>query len=389
MFTRFAGPGTWTVLGLMSGTSLDGLDAARVRLERGADGLSGWELLEYQELPYPPVLKGGMEALARGEAADAAALARLHVGLARAFAEFVGAAFAPPADGGPVADLAAFPGQTIHHDPAAGLSLQIGSPAAFAALTGLDTVGEFRLPDVLAGGQGAPLVPLADALLHRDPVEYRVLVNLGGIANLTLLPPGRGAGGVRAWDTGPGNTLLDQAARLGLGAERDEDGAAAARGAVREGRLQEWLAHPWFRREPPKSTGRELFGRAFLGPADLRRELDAMGADDLLATLTELTVESVARAVPAGEADRVFVAGGGARNGTLLRRLGERLAPLPVAPMEALGLPAEAKEAVDFAVLALEAAAGRPVALPAVTGAERPATAGIFCPGRPAAAPEP
>ncbi|MBN2171000.1 MAG: anhydro-N-acetylmuramic acid kinase [Candidatus Krumholzibacteriota bacterium] len=388
MFTRFAGPGAWTVLGLMSGTSLDGLDAARVRLERGDGGLAGWKLLEYQELPYPPVLRGEMEALVRGEERDAATFTRLHVGLARAFAEFVALAFGSPADGS-VADLAAFPGQTLFHDPAAGLSLQIGSPAAFAALTGLDTVGEFRLPDMLAGGQGAPLVPLADALLHRDLVEYRVLVNLGGIANLTLLPPGRGAGDVRAWDTGPGNVLLDQAARLGLGAERDEGGAAAASGAVREGRLQEWLAHPWFHRRPPKSTGRELFGRAFLGLADLRRELDVMGPDDLLATLTELTVESVAQAVPTGEADRVYVAGGGARNDTLLRRLRERLAPLPVAPMEALGLPAEAKEAVDFAVLALEAAAGRPVALPAVTGAKRAATAGLFCPGRPAAATEP
>jgi anhydro-N-acetylmuramic acid kinase len=373
----FAGNGEWTVLGLMCGTSLDGLDAARLRLRCGEQGLEAWELIDWQEAPYPPALRAVAEALIQGEAVSAAAFAGLHVGLGRAFADFVRARF--PA---PIADLAGFPGQTIWHDPdGAQLSLQIGSPAAFAALSGLPTVGEFRLPDVLAGGQGAPLVPLADALLHRDPREYRALLNIGGIANLTLLPPGRGTQGVRAWDTGPGNTLLDGFARLVTGAPCDEDGRLAAAGRVLPALLAEWLAEPWFRRPPPKSTGREFFGGRFLAATSLTA-LRAQHADaDLAATLVALTVESVAAALAGAPVDRLYVAGGGSANPVLMAALAARLAPLPIATSAALGLPPAAKEAADFAVLALEAAAGRPVTLPAVTGAPAPAPAGLFAPG--------
>lgn len=374
--SRFSGSGEWTVLGLMCGTSLDGLDAARLRLRCGAAGLESWSLIDHQEAPYPPALRAEAEALVQGEARSAAAFAALHVGLARAFADFVRAAF--PA---PIADLAGFPGQTLWHDPeGAGLSFQIGSPAALATLTGLPTVGEFRLPDVLAGGQGAPLVPLADALLHRDARECRVLLNIGGIANLTLLPPGRGVEGVRAWDTGPGNTLLDSFARLATGESCDRDGRLAAAGRLLPELLAEWLAEPWFQRPPPKSTGRERFGGSFLPPAALAALRCAHADADLAATLLALTVESVARALAELPADRLFVAGGGSANPTLMRALAERLAPLPVTTSAALGLPPAAKEAADFAVLALEAAAGRPVTLPAVTGAPRPGFAGLFAP---------
>ncbi len=374
----FCGSGEWTVLGLMCGTSLDGLDAARLRLRCGEQGLERWELLDWQEAPYPAALRSEAEALILGEARSAAAFASLHVGLARAFADFVRTAF--PA---PIADLAGFPGQTLWHDPeGAQLSFQIGSPAAFAALTGLPTVGEFRLPDVLAGGQGAPLVPLADALLHRDAREYRALLNIGGIANVTLLPPGRGSEGVLAWDTGPGNTLLDSFARLATGASCDEGGRLAAAGRVLPELLAEWLAEPWFQRPPPKSTGREHFGGRFLGPAALAG-LRAQHADaDLAATLLALSVESVALALDGVPADRLYVAGGGSANPTLMAALAARLAPLALASSAALGLPPAAKEAADFAVLALEAAAGRPVSLPAVTGARAPAAAGLFAPGR-------
>lgn len=373
----FGGSGEWTVLGLMCGTSLDGLDAARLRLRCGPQGLEAWQLIDWAEAPYPPALRATAETLIAGGAASAAAFAALHVGLARAFADFVRARF--PA---PIADLAAFPGQTLWHDPeGARLSFQIGSPAAFAALSGLPTVGEFRLPDVLAGGQGAPLVPLADALLHRDAQEYRALLNIGGIANLTLLPPGRGTAGVRAWDTGPGNTLLDSFARLVTGEPCDAGGRLAAAGRVLPGLLAEWLAEPWFHRPPPKSTGREHFGGRVLPPAALAA-LRAQHADaDLAATLVALTVEPVARALAGEPVERLFVAGGGSANPALMAALSARVAPLPVATSEALGLPPAAKEAADFALLALEAAAGRPVTLPAVTGAAAPAAAGLFAPG--------
>ena len=383
MFKRFSGSGSWVVLGLMSGTSLDGMDAARVRFTREDGRLRSWELLAYREGPFPAALRGELGALVRGEERSASAFARLHVDLARAFANFVLAAF-PGKGENTIADLAAFPGHTLWHDPAgAGFSFQIGSPSAFASLTGIPTVGDFRLPDVLLGGQGAPLVPLADAILHRDEQEYRALVNLGGIANLTLLPPGEGVEGVRAWDTGPGNTLLDLAAGLATGEPCDRDGRIAAAGSVRTDRLREWLAHPWFGQAPPKSTGRELFGGSFLGPEDMARELEAVGAEDLLATLAELTVEPIVGALSGLPVDRLCVAGGGTSNAHLMSRLAERLTPLPVLSSDALGMPPAAKEAVDFALLALEAAAGRPVALPAVTGARRAASAGLFSPGEP------
>lgn len=378
----FKGQGEWTVLGLMSGTSLDGLDAARVRLVRDGDGALNAELLAFEESPMPEALRRELEHLAGGGQADAARFGALQVDIARAFAEFVRTAFAscwPPAD------LAAFPGQTLWHDPErGGFSYQVGSPAAFATLTGLPTVGEFRLPDVLAGGQGAPLVPLADALLRRDASggESRALLNLGGIANLTLLPPGLGTEGVRAWDTGPGNLLLDSLSKLALGAPFDADGRLAAAGRPLPELLERWLAHPWFDRPPPKSTGRELFGVELLPPAELESLRLEVEDADLMATLVELSLEPIVAALASEHVDRLFVSGGGARNKHLIGRLEKHVHPLPLHPIEDLGIAAEAKEAADFALLALEAAAGNPVALPAVTGARQATSAGVFCPGR-------
>jgi len=380
---NYTGMGSWTVLGLMSGTSLDGLDAALMRFTRGAEEPLGWELLRHREAPYPEELRVEMEALIRGEPRRASEFARLHVELAGAFAEFVAEAFADD----PAPELAGFPGQTLWHDPVGGgLSFQIGSPAAFAQLSGIPTVGEFRLPDVLAGGQGAPLVPLADALMHRRPPggEFIALLNLGGIANVTLLPPGRGTEGVRAWDTGPGNTLLDSLSRLATGSPCDEGGRLAAKGRIWPEVLEFWLDMEWFGWPPPRSTGRELFGGVFLHLDELERLRGGMGDADLMATLVELTVEPIVAALASEPVDRLYVAGGGTRNDHLMKRLTERLAPLPQHSMEELGLPAEAKEAADFALLALEAAAGRPVALPAVTGAAWPMSAGLFAPAPPA-----
>ncbi len=379
---EFKGEGAWTVLGLMSGTSLDGLDAARVRFRRESDGAMQAELLAFEEAPLPEALRCELERLSRGGLGDAACFGALQVKIARVFAEFVREAFA---DCWPPADLAGFPGQTLWHDPdGGGFSYQVGSPAAFAALTGLPTVGEFRLPDVLAGGQGAPLVPLADALLRRDVPggETRALLNLGGIANLTLLPPGRGVEGVRAWDTGPGNLLLDCLSRLSLGRAFDPGGQLAAAGSSRAELLAEWLTHPWFDRAPPKSTGRELFGGTLLPEVELEALRLEIGDADLMATLVELTLEPIVAALAPEPVDRLFVSGGGARNDYLIRRLAERVHPLPLLPFEHLGMPAEAKEAADFALLALEAAAGNPVALPSVTGASKATGAGVFCPGR-------
>jgi len=381
MLERFSGDGEWILLGLMSGTSLDALDAARLRVRTEGGEIRRWELIDARERPLGEPLRGALESLIRGGKTDAAGFARLHVDFARACAEFVLAEF-PPLREECVADLAAFPGQTLWHDPGgAGLSFQIGSPAAFATLTGIPSVGEFRLPDVLRGGEGAPLVPLADALLFRSPDESRALLNLGGIANLTLLPAGRGTESVRGWDTGPGNTLLDAATRLATGAPFDAGGRLASAGRVSEKHLRAWLSHPWFSQAPPRSTGRELFGGSFLGPQQLGDLLAELGAEDLLATLAELTLRPIIAGLSASDVQKVYVAGGGAENAHLMARLREGLAPLPVASSEELGLPPKLREAACFAVLALEAAAGRPVALPGVTGARAASGAGLFAAG--------
>jgi len=361
----------------MSGTSLDGMDLvlARFALE---EGVVRWEILRQASSPWPCPLREQLLALASGEPRPAADFSRLHFEIARAFAAFVAEAL-----DGDRAELAAFPGQTIHHDPAGGHGLQLGSPAVFAQLTGLRSVGDFRGPDLALGGQGAPLVPLADALLRRSPDEHRVLLNLGGIANLTLLPPGWGVEGVRAWDLGPGNILLDLASRALLDEPFDRDGRRAAAGRPRSELLESWLAHPWFAQAPPKSTGRELFGTEFLPAAELEALALETGVEDLLATLAELTVEPVARALAGGRTERLVVAGGGAENSHLMSRLAERLAPLPVESVAALGVPPQYKEALDFALLAWLAEAGHPVSLPPVTGASRPAPAGIVAPAGP------
>ncbi len=367
------------VLGLMSGTSLDGMDLVRVRFFQAYEDRPGFELLDYEERPWPEEFREGLEAAAEDRPLPASEFAALHHELARLFAEF---ALDLWPDSIP-AELAAFPGQTLHHAPHRGYGLQLGNPAIFASLTGLPTVSDFRSPDMCLGGQGAPLVPMADALLRRHPEEARAVVNIGGIANVTLLPPGLGTEGVRAWDTGPGNLLLDRAARLLLGIPYDEEGRIAARGRIDEVLLETWMKHPYFARKAPKSTGRETFGSSFLSDTELHRLSEVSSPEDLLATLSELTVQPLAEALAGEGVDAVYLSGGGARNLHLMSRLKERLPHLRVEDIEVLGCPAGAKEALDFAFLAYLSHLDRPVSLAGVTGARRNAPAGVLAPAHP------
>lgn len=367
------------VIGLMSGTSLDGMDRVLVRFFPVDGPAPGWELLDHATRPWPEDLRARLERTAEGEAIPAAEYAALHFEVAECFAEFV-------LDGryeNPSPDLAAFPGQTLHHAPDRGYGLQVGNASVFATLTGIPTIGDFRSPDLALGGQGAPLVPLADALLRRHPGQFRAIVNLGGIANLTLLPPGEGIEGVRAWDTGPGNLLMDRVARLLLDVPFDRDGQAAARGRVDGKHLAAWLEHPYFALSPPKSTGRETFGRAFLDDASLRRLAGEIGSESLLATLLELTCESLARDLEESGCEVIYLAGGGARNLRLRSRLSERLPSMRVEDIETLSCPGQAREALDFAFLAYLASLGRPVSMSRVTGARVDAFAGSLSPVQP------
>ncbi len=381
------------VVGLMSGTSADGVDAAAVRLE-GAPPALQWELVAHTHLPHPPALRDEIFACFRPETSDVARLCALNFSLGRAFAaaalEAIAEAGLRPAQ----VALIGSHGQTVWHIPdgPAASTLQIGEPAVIAELTGITTVSNFRTRDMAAGGQGAPLVARVDALLFGHPQLHRALQNIGGIANVTYVPAGN-AEAAFAFDTGPGNMLIDDAAQRATGGALgyDRDGALAAAGRVDAGWLAELLAHGYFRRPPPKTTGRELFGRQYGAELWARGQARGLRGEDIIATLTALTARSIAAAyrdfLPAWP-DEVIVSGGGARNPVLMRLLADALAEVAgsrgaprVVTSDELGLPVEAKEAVAFAVLAYETWHGRPGNLPAATGARRPVVLGSITPG--------
>ncbi|MEJ2503998.1 MAG: anhydro-N-acetylmuramic acid kinase [Gemmatimonadota bacterium] len=380
------------VVGLMSGTSLDGIDAALVDVSEGGNADAGpeWRLSGLETVPYSAARREEIHgAILRGEPA---ALTRLHARLGEWFAAAVqglcDAAGITPSQ----VDLIGCHGQTIWHEPPRGedrgATLQLGDPATLAERTGIPVVSDFRSRDMAAGGEGAPLVPWVDALLFAGD-RVRILQNIGGMANLTRVPA-RGSGeGVVAFDTGPGNALLDAAVELATDgrAHFDRDGLRARKGRVDEMLLAELLDDPYFRRPPPKSTGRERFGRGFVQAlvARIRPTGDAEWAD-LIATLTALTARSVADAVerwaPADGGD-VIVTGGGARNPALVERLADALAPVPVRTGEVLGIDPDAKEALAFAILAWAHVRGRPANVPGVTGAAGPRVLGSYTPGDP------
>ena len=378
---RLRRPGPRVVVGLMSGTSLDGVDAAVVRVEgSAADGTLEVETLGFASEPYSPVLQKAIGACVEVATSDVRLVSQLHARLGERFAEVAQAALdaagLTPSD----LDLVGSHGQTVQHVPEAeGLAgtptrstLQIGSPAVLAARLGAPVIADFRAGDLALGGQAAPLAPYLDGALFAHPDETRVLLNLGGIANLTVLPPG---GPPRAaFDTGPANMVVDALAQR-QGLPYDEGGRLGAQGTPDEAALSELLAGPFFVQSPPKSTGREAFGAAFVD------RLTALVADpaDVVATATALTARSVAEAVrrwvdPAPA--RVIASGGGVHNLTLMAMLSDALGEITLETTAAHGLDPDAKEAVLFAVLAHEWAGGVRTGLPAVTGASSPAFQG-------------
>ncbi|WP_243304056.1 anhydro-N-acetylmuramic acid kinase [Geothrix oryzisoli] len=358
----------WRVLGLMSGTSADGVDVVAVAVDPAAfpDGRPFRSLLGHHASPYPEALKAEVLAAASNHL-DPAGLCILQRRLgdhhARAAADLCTALGLKP-------DLASLHGQTVQHHPAEGASLQLADPYVLAEALGCPVVWDLRRRDLALGGQGAPLVPLPERWLRGT--EPWLALNLGGIANLAYWDGAR----LHAWDTGPGMSLLDLAARRWLGQAFDPGGAAAS-GGVHDGLLARWMRHPYFQQAPPKSTGREVFGGAWL--EEEAAALEALPLPDRLATLAAFSAEAVAheaaRLAPLALGTRGLVSGGGALHGRLRSELASRLA-LPLA--DDTTFPSGAREAVSWALLGAASALGVAGNLPEVTGATRPVALGSW-----------
>ena len=357
-------------VGLMSGTSLDGVDAILADFSA-----KPFCILSHAHVPFDVGLRESLLALASPGFDEIERAGTLGGILAHKYAHAVQLVLLRAGTQSGEVRAIGCHGQTIRHRPAQGFTLQIGNPALLAELTGIPVVADFRSRDLAAGGQGAPLVPAFHAVAFADSVENRAAVNIGGIANVTLLPRNSP---VLGFDTGPGNCLMDLWAGKHLGVAFDSDGVWAAGARPLEPLLARMLEEPFFALPAPKSSGRELFN-----PDWLQRFLG--GHEDpqaVQATLLELTAESIGRAIEsAGPAvARVIVCGGGARNGALMRRLAEHLAPRIVEPSSARGLAEDQVEAAAFAWLAQRAIRGEAGNLPEVTGARGPRVLGALYP---------
>lgn len=361
-------------VGLMSGTSLDGVDAALVRLK----GPTQATLVDFVTRPYTDAERAEIRAAFNGSTAPS--LARLHVRVADWASEAVSAVLARGKVPASELSLIAFPGQTIWHEPPL-VSWQLGEPAVLAEKFGVPVVSGFRARDVAAGGQGAPLVPMADVLLFASPDAPRVLLNLGGMANLTFVERRAQEAGVLAFDTGPGMAVIDALTRMvDPRSSFDRDGQIAARGSVREDVLGELLADEFFAAEPPKSTGREHFGDGYAHALHAR-----LPGPDGVATAVELTARSIADAVarwiPAEV--EIVASGGGCHHPVLMSSLGRYLAVRgnhALRRFDELFFPGDAKEAVAFALLGYLTIHGQPGNVPAATGAEGSRVLGAVTP---------
>ena len=372
------------VLGMMSGTSLDAIDVVLAEFDRDPEDPATLRarLLHVGEEPWPAATRDALRAVLPPAPADVATWNRLHAATGTAFAQAAARVLAR--HGG--ADLIALHGQTLHHDVARDGSvhatLQIGDASRLAEATSTPVLHDLRAGDVADGGQGAPLVPILDQLLlGGEAGERTAVLNIGGIANVTVL----GAGDVIAGDLGPGNALLDAAVHAATGRPADVDAALARTGAVDPEALALLRADPFYARPLPRSTGREHFDAGYVQRRLGARRLEALSLPDLLATLVELTATTIAEGIAPFGATRVVASGGGIRNPLLRQRLAAHLGPVPLQDADALGIPADGKEALLMAVLGYLGAHGLPGTLPradgtAHTGAGRPVVLGSLTP---------
>ncbi|HWR37186.1 MAG TPA: anhydro-N-acetylmuramic acid kinase [Clostridia bacterium] len=373
------------VAGVMSGTSADGINVALVRLA-GSGFRTRFELLAHEEFPYPGAVRRTVLSMMNATAASVADLARLNFLLAELYADAV---LETQRRSATKCELVGCHGQTLYHQGEAesflgrklAVTWQTGEGAVLAARVGVPVVSDFRPADMAAGGKGAPLVPFLDYLLYRNATRGRIVQNIGGIGNLTAIPAGATAESVVAFDTGPGNMVIDAVMERLFDKRFDRDGKVAAKGQALQTVVSEALRDAFFRRRAPKTAGREQFGREYV-ELFLKR-CGRARKEDVIATATLLTARSIGEAVRVlSDGERKFhdflVSGGGAKNPTLMSMIGEELhrRGLKLRSTDELGLPAEAKEAVAFAVLAFETWNRRPSNVPSATGANRPAILG-------------
>jgi anhydro-N-acetylmuramic acid kinase len=374
--------------GLMTGTSVDGIDAALVEVS-GRGIHTHASLKHFLALPFPDQVRAEILRIASGKMVTAREISQLNFLLGQLYSEAVFQLCREAKMEIHKLDAIGSHGQTIYHqsepssfcDRRVNSTLQIGEPSLLAENTGVTVVADFRPRDMAAGGKGAPLIPLADYLLFREARKGRVLLNVGGIANLTAIPASARLNQVRAFDTGPGNMVMDALVAHFTRGERhyDQGGEMAASGTVVQELLNVLLKHPFFSRKPPKTAGREEFGEEFV--SQFFRKGGPGSREDLLATAAELTAITVAKAVqeqllPGSPLDQLIVSGGGAANHHLLRRLQAHLPRLEVLTSDDLGIPAEAKEAIGFALLAHATLQCAPGNVPSATGARHPAVLG-------------
>jgi anhydro-N-acetylmuramic acid kinase len=393
MFEAIADKPERLIIGIMSGTSADGVDAALVRVRGSGESLS-WRLLRHETLEYSFKVRDLILRCAEPGGGDAALICRLNVLLGELFAR--AASHVATQAGVDIAgiDLIGCHGHTVQHLPVpvtitgvpVRASLQAGEPAVIAERTGVTTVANFRARDLAAGGQGAPLVSYVDYLLFRHRARGRMVINVGGVASLTAIPASAGPDRVIGFDSGPGTMVIDGlVARMTGGREGfDQDGRYARKGTARPALLARLLDHPYLALPPPKSCGREEFGRPFL--ERMVQENQSTTQEDLIATATRFTAEAIALAcrrfaMEQNVYEEVIVSGGGARNVFLMEQLRSAVPELSIKPSDEYGLPAAAKEAVAFAILANETVLGAPNNLPAATGATRPVVLGSLTPG--------
>ena len=382
------------VVGIMSGTSADGVDAALLQIRGTGEALS-WRLLRHETLHYSVKVRDLIRRCSEPGSGDAASICRLNVLLGELFARAV-THVAERAGVEPKSlDLIGSHGQTLQNLPGpvtiTGItvrsSLQVGEPAVIAERTGVTTVANFRARDLAAGGQGSPLESYVDFLLFRNRSRGRLVINIGGVASLTAIPANAAADRVLGFDSGPGNMVIDGlVAHMTGGREAfDHGGRYGRKGKSADELLARLLDHPYLLTPPPKSCGREEFGRPFL--ESILKENAALPPNDLIATATRFTAESIAFAcrryvMPHNVYEEAIVSGGGARNDYLMEQLRAAIPELSIKESDEYGLPAAAKEAAAFALLANEAIHGTPNNLPTVTGAARAVVLGTIVFGR-------